>query len=112
MKISRRTLIGTAGIAALAPTPGPAASMPENKFEGKDTPKLCLAIGDGGGLGGGGRRGGTPPPAESPAPGLPELTPEAASARRLKQIGIDWVLSGGPRIPWEEARLREQMDRL
>src|SRR5438105_4530585 len=98
MRISRRTLIGTAGIAALAPSPSPAASMPEPKFEGRDTPKLCLAIGDGGGLG-----------AQTPA-NPSALTPEAASARRLKQIGIEWVLSGGPRIPWEEARLREQMD--
>jgi len=54
-------------------------------FEGKDTPKIALDAGDGGG-------------------------PE--SLRRIKQLGVDWVLSGGPPIPWEESRLREQMDRI
>ena len=91
-----------AGVAALAPQISAAAAMPAPKFEGKDTPKLCLAIGDGGGAA----------PPNATGIGTAGLTPEAASARRLKQIGIDWVLSGGPRIPWEESRLREQMDRL
>jgi len=99
MKISRRRLIEAAGVAALATPAASGATMPEPKFEGKDTPKLCLSIGDGGGgFGGGGRRGAaeapaTPPAAAPPPAGTPPLTPEAASARRLKQIGIDWVLS-------------------
>jgi len=118
MKISRRRLIEAAGVAALATPAASGATMPEPKFEGKDTPKLCLSIGDGGGgFGGGGRRGAaeapaTPPAAAPPPAGTPPLTPEAASARRLKQIGIDWVLSGGGQIPWDETRLKEQMDRL
>src|ERR1700730_8134239 len=37
---------------------------------------------------------------------------QEASARRLKQIGVDWALSGGPPIPWDEARLKDQIDRL
>src|SRR6266568_4353915 len=108
MKISRRRLIEAAGVAALATPVSSGAAMPEPKFEGKDTPKLCLSIGDGGGGLGGGRRGGdNAPPTPTPSPdGTPALTPEAAAARRLKQIGIDWVLSGGPPIPWDEARLK------
>ena len=90
MKLSRRRLIEAAGAAALAgPTAkrSTAATMPENKFEGASTPKLCLAIGDGG-------------------------SSQEEAARRIKQLGVNWVLSGGPRIPWEESQLREQIERL
>jgi len=61
--------------------------MPENKFEGKDTPKICLAMGDSGA-------------------GQQDMK---AQARRLRQLGVDHVLGGGPRIPWEESRLKEQI---
>ena len=89
MPISRRRLIQSAGLAAVAaPSPAPAAEMPENKFEGPTTPKLCLAIGDGG------------------------EGPQEAQARRIKQLGVNWVLSGGPRIPWEASQLVEQVERL
>jgi len=33
------------------------------------------------------------------------------SARRIRQLGVEWVLGGGPQIPWDETRLKEQMDR-
>ena len=52
----------------------------------KGTPKIALAISDGG-------KAGDP-------------------LRRIKQLGVDWVLSGGPPIPWDEAQLREQVERL
>jgi len=101
MKFSRRQLMEAAGVAALAgPVPASAATMPENKFESKDTPKLCLSLGDGGPLGGG----------RGAATG--DTNPQQAAARRIKQLGVNWVLSGGPRIPWEESQLREQMERL
>jgi mannonate dehydratase len=32
-------------------------------------------------------------------------------ARRIKQLGVYHLLSGGPRIPWEEAQLKAVMDR-
>ena len=35
-----------------------------------------------------------------------------AGIRKVRQLGVDHVLSGGPRIPWEEDRLREMMDTL
>src|SRR6266849_619559 len=88
-KLSRRQWIEIGGAAALAPPLAAAATMPEPRFEGKDTPKLCLAIGDGGGG-----------------------SSQEAGARRIKQLGVDYVLSGGGPIPWDEARLRDQMDRL
>jgi mannonate dehydratase len=53
--------------------------------EGADTPKLCLGI---------------------------AANSDDAAMRRVKQIGVDYVLSGGPRIPWEEADLRARMERL
>ncbi|MGB7761858.1 MAG: mannonate dehydratase, partial [Bryobacteraceae bacterium] len=42
----------------------------------------------------------------------PQGNPPVDPARRIKQLGVDWVLSGGGPIPWDEARLKEQMDRL
>src|SRR5258708_36681989 len=85
-KVSRRTLMQTAGVAAFASPLGAAAASSEPRFEGPDTPKICLGLGDGGG----GETGG----------------------RRIKQLGVDHVLSGGPRIPWAEAGLRNPMERV
>ena len=53
--------------------------------EGEATPKICLGA----------------------SPTLDE-----AGMRQLKQIGVDAVLMGGPRIPWEDAELRARMDRF
>ncbi len=38
------------------------------------------------------------------------LTDEAM--RQVKQIGVTWVLSGGPPIPWNEEQLRAIVDKL
>ena len=98
-KLSRRALIraaGSAGAAAWAMPAGSQATMPGPRFEGKETPKICLGLDAGGGGFG------------------PGATPEAAQAgaRRIKQLGVDYVLSGGGRIPWEEGQLKDMMDRL
>ena len=99
-KPSRRTLLKTAGVAALglkathAASPLAEAAQSRPHFEGKDTPKICLEAGLG-----------------TPAGASPEEA-AAAAGRRIRQLGVDHVLSGGPRIPWEEARLKEMMDRL
>jgi len=37
---------------------------------------------------------------------------EEATMRRVKQIGVNYVLSGGPPIPWEESGIRSFMDTL
>jgi mannonate dehydratase len=100
-KPSRRTLLKTAGAAALGIpatyglSPTVAAAQRAPRGEGKDTPKICLEAG----------LGGAPP-------GTPPDEAAAAAARRIKQLGVEHVISGGPRIPWEEARLEEMMDRL
>jgi mannonate dehydratase len=108
MKLSRRRLMQTAGIAAMATPTASAAGMPEPRFEGNTTPKICLGIGDG---------GGAVPTAAAPAAapgGGRGFNPanEEASAHRIKQLGVDYVLSGGGRIPWDEAQLKAQMDRV
>ncbi len=95
MKISRRTLMqsaATAGVAAMTP-PMNAATMPGPRFEGKDTPKLCLGAGDG----------------AAGAGNSDEVV--AANARRLRQIGVEYAISGMGRIPWEESTLRAFLDR-
>lgn len=86
--MKRRELFKAAGAAALVrPAPAeaqpPAAGWP--KTEGPKTPKLCLGA---------------------------RADLDEAGMRGLKQIGIDRVLMGGPRIPWTEASLRERMDRF
>lgn len=99
-RLSRRTLLKTTGAAALGAravygtSPAVAGGQSRPHFEGKDTPKICLEAGL------------TPPPGASPEEAA------AASARRIRQLGVEHVISGGPRIPWEESRLREMMDRL
>ena len=55
-------------------------------------------------------------PGAAPA-GMPKITLwldniEEASMRRVKQLGVDHVSMGGPRIPWDEARLRYIAERL
>jgi mannonate dehydratase len=77
----------TAGAAALAPIGFANAQRSSVQWPpalGPNTPKICL---------------GAPPKADE------------AAMRRYKQIGVDYVLMGGPRAPWEEADLRARMDR-
>ena len=91
-------MLKAAGAAALGAAYGasPAAAAVQSgpHFEGKDTPKICLEMG-------------LAPPA-----GVAAEEAAAASAHRIRQLGVEHVISGGPRIPWEESRLREMMDRL
>jgi len=37
---------------------------------------------------------------------------DPAGMRRIKQLGVNDVLMGGPRIPWEESRIRSIIDEL
>ena len=77
-------------VAAVLPLPPPTAykgphgpGMPQ---EGPDTPKLCAPLD---------RR---------------EITDEAM--RRVKQVGVNNVLMGGPKMPWQEADLQATVDKL
>src|SRR2546426_5094292 len=106
MKFSRRTAMEVLGAGALAPVaamPLAAAQVPAPPKEGKDTPKIALGMGDSGvgGFGGGGRggAGNTPPD---------DLT---AGPRRIKQLGVNHVLSGGGPPPWTESSLNTTMER-
>src|SRR5712671_2733094 len=94
---TRRTMLKTAGLAALAmpargvssvdATTGLAKAPPAN------LPKICLEAGLGGA-----------------APGASVDEAAAAAARRIRQLGVDHVISGGGRIPWDEGRLEDTMD--
>jgi mannonate dehydratase len=93
MKITRRTLTQMVGLSALAPAgalPAAAAQVPAAPKEGPNTPKIALGMGDAGSL-------------------LPD--DPAAAPRRIKQIGVNYVLSGGPPVPWTEEKLRPIMKR-
>jgi mannonate dehydratase len=84
-KWSRRQVIEGAGAAALLPAVSAAAQGTWPPGEGRPAPKICLGV---------------------PA------TLDEKGIRALKQIGVDYVLMGGPRIPWEEADLRARMERF
>jgi len=84
-EFSRRRMMQTAGAAVLAPSAAMAApSRSWPVVEGPNTPKICLGMGRG----------------------------DEAGMRRIKQLGVDYVLAGGPPIPWQEADLRSRIDRL
>jgi mannonate dehydratase len=98
-EFSRRSLVkgicSTAALSAAAVLPSAAADTateykgphgPGMPQEGPSTPKICAPIG--------GR----------------EITAE--SMRQVKQLGIDNVLMGGPKMPWQEADLQATVDKL
>jgi len=82
-------------VGAMALMPGAAVTAQSAAkwpiVEGPDTPKLCLGMGDGG---------------RSPE------GQEGAGFQRIKQLAVDYVLGGGPRIPWTEDDLRAHVERL
>ena len=78
-----------AGVMALSSPVTRGAATPGPRAEGPDTPKICLEGGDG----------------SLSAGGL-----DPAGMRRVKQLGVDHVLMGGPRIPWDERRIRSLID--
>jgi mannonate dehydratase len=87
-KLSRRKMMKAAGVAGAATALSPAASLAASAswppLAGPNTPKICLAM----------------------APNTDE-----AGMRRYKQIGVDYVLWGGPRIPWEESLIRSLIEK-
>lgn len=91
MELSRRKIVQAAGVAALSTQVTRGAEIPGMRAEGTDTPKICLEVGAG---------------------SLSAGTLDDAGARRVKQLGVNYVLMGGPRIPWEENQIRSIMDRL
>ncbi|MBV9501214.1 MAG: mannonate dehydratase [Acidobacteriaceae bacterium] len=55
------------------------------------SPKICLEIGGG---------------------ALDAGTFGDEGMRRVKQLGVDYVVMGGPRIPWQESEIHARMERL
>jgi len=89
-EFSRRKLIQALSAAALSPailskTGSAAAPSSWPPPLGQNTPKICL---------GGGQ----------------DL--DEAGLRRLKQVGVDYFLGGGPRIPWDEADIRNRIEKF
>ena len=76
-RMSRRALMQAAGGGALA-----AQGRPDDP---PGTPKICLEAG---------------------SHGLAAGNTTAAGMRRIRQLGVDHVLMGGPRIPWSEEQIR------
>jgi mannonate dehydratase len=93
VSLSRRRMMQAAGTLALgSAVAAPAsAARPWPIVQGPDTPKLCLGLGDGGRVLEG---------------------QEDEGFKRIRQLGVDYVLGGGPRIPWQEAELRTRIERL
>lgn len=83
--ISRRTWIQGISASALA-LPALPAALPE-----RGLPKICLEIGAG---------------------SLAAGTLDDAGIRRVKQLGVDYVVMGGPKIPWSEAEVKSRIDKL
>ena len=91
-RLSRRALMQAAGMAAIVTPVRAVATGKAPGAEEQGIPRICLPAGLG-----------------SSAPGA---AGDEASARRIRQLGVEHVISGGGRIPWEADRLKEMMDRL
>ena len=88
--LDRRRLLQALG-AALAFAPGSARAgqgRPQSwrmPVEETGTPKICLGF---------------------------YMPMDDANIRKVKQIGVDYVLMGGPRIPWDEGEIRSRLERF
>jgi len=94
-QFTRRRAMQAAGAGVLAPSAMSVAAAAQGRpwpiQEGPDTPKICL---------------------EQSGGALSAGPQNEAGMRRVRQLGVTHVLSGGPRIPWDEAELRARMERL
>ena len=86
--ISRRSLMEAMGGSVLGI---PSIAADSRVSAAGELPKICLGAGDA---------------------GLETGALEDGGMRKIKQLGVDYVVTGGPRIPWEEAELRSRMERF
>lgn len=109
MKPSRRQLLQTAALAAARPpqishamlqSAAPDTHWP--RLESATTPKLVLEVSNAGPV--------STSPGTRPMGSLAVGRLDANSLRRIKQLGVDHVLMGGPPIPWKEEEIRARMD--
>jgi mannonate dehydratase len=84
-RLPRRSFLHATGAFTLAPTLAKAATGSWPPAEGEGVPRICLGVG---------------------------ASADEKEMRRLKQIGVDHVLMGGPPIPWKEADLRALVERF
>lgn len=106
-------VMGAGALMPFAAAPAGAAQVPPPPKESTNTPKIALGMGDAAvaGQGGGGRGRGANAAAQAPG-ASPAAPPDPSAApRRIKQLGVDHVLSGGPPVPWTEQSLHNVMDR-
>jgi len=99
MKFTRRTALEILGASTVAPVvaahPQTAAQVPAAPKEGPGSPKIAVGMGDSG---------------AEPARGA--LAPDPSEGpRRIKQIGVNYVLGGGPQTPWTEESLNPILQR-
>ena len=89
MKMTRRTAFQALSAAALAAQAAEGAQVPAAPKESKGTPKIAVGMADGGPMSG----------------------DRATAAKRVKQLGVDHVLSGGPpALPWTAEGLTTLME--
>jgi mannonate dehydratase len=93
-------IAGAGALTPFAADPLTAAQVPPAPKEGPDTPKIAVGMGDSGVPLGGGRGA-----AANAAPPDPATGP-----RRIKQLGVNWVLGGGGQAPWTEESLTRAME--
>jgi mannonate dehydratase len=86
---SRRKAIRGIGAAAASIPAGRRLAAQDRTGAGA-LPKICLEVGAG---------------------GLSAGRLEDAGMRRVKQLGVDYVVMGGPPIPWEESEIRSRIER-
>jgi len=88
--LSRRHFMERIGRTALVASAAPAAGgrlarAGRREAPRRDTPKICM--------------------------GMSRIASDS-DMRRVKQLGVDHVLMGGPAIPWQESALREILDKF
>jgi len=88
---SRRKMIKAVGATAFLAPLARGVVMPERREEGGITPKICLEVGEG---------------------RLSAGSQDEAGMRRVKQLGVNDVVMGGPPIPWKEDQVRAIVERL
>jgi mannonate dehydratase len=88
--LSRRNMLKAISASAMLAPLTSGKTPPGLRTEGPDTPKISLQING----------------------ALAAGSWDESGMRRIKQLGVDHVFSGGPKIPWEESQIRALMERL
>ena len=89
--LSRRKIMQAVSAAAISASAISGSRAQGKSSEGSGIPELCLEMGGG---------------------SLAAGRFDDKGMRRVKQLGVNHVLTGGPRIPWQEADIRSRMDSL